>query len=261
MERKGTDGCLRDWEHGGEVDDEVVLEVADGDLIGVPDELAAAEDAGAGGDERGAELEDHVREVEEVGEGAHDGDGDADAHVHRDAGVGAGEEEVEVHGVDEEADHAGDEEEAVPAEDDLVPRVEDAARRPWPAALGLGGGGGGRAGAGVEEGERRAAEGREDVAVEEAGHGAVGVRASSSCMACAGEGLRGTRAGAAAARFGCSALARPWERQIGIGGAWVCVFAPSNFSCSQHKHMLSVTRLYRSLPCFPQKKINITIHC
>lgn len=214
------EACLGNREHGGEIDDEIVLEVSDGDLVGVPDELAASEDARAGRNESRAELEDHVREVEEVGDGAHGGDGDADAHVHLDARLPFGVEEVEVHGVDEEADHAGDEEKAVPVKDDVVAGVEDAAGRPWPAALGLVGGGCG-AGAVVEEGERRAAEGRENVALEEAGHGrcswrwASGRRSSCIACACAGEvggAASGARGGAAAARCGC--FASPRERAI-----------------------------------------------
>jgi len=235
---------LRDGEHGGEVDDEVVLEVADGDLVGVPDELAAAEDAGAGRDEGDAELEDHVGEVEEVGEGADGGDEDADAHVHGDAGGEAvGVEEVEVERVDEEADEAGDEEEAVPPEHDVVARVEDAAGRPRAPRRGAARQRrGGRAGARVEEGQRRPAERREDAAGDEAGHGRGLGRGGQSgpgkvALARAGDGARreedegGMRARVRCVRVLC---ARPR-----VAGSHVCR-APG--APSTHRGMIAAFR-------------------
>ncbi|KAG6395965.1 hypothetical protein SASPL_142099 [Salvia splendens] len=117
---------LGEGEGGGEVDDEVGLEVAEGDLAGVHDELAAAEDAGAGGDEGHAELHEEVEEVEEVGDGAEvgdeDGGGDVDVHA---GGAVLNVGEVEVEGVDEEGDQARDQEDVVPQIDDVAVGVQD----------------------------------------------------------------------------------------------------------------------------------------
>jgi hypothetical protein len=209
---------LWDWEHGGKVDNEVVLEVPDRDLVRITDELSAAEDAGAGRDERDAELEDHVREVEEVGESAYGGDDDADAHVHGHARVVAVRvEEVEVERVDEQPDEAGHEEEAVPPEHGVVARVQDAARRcPRPAVRP---GGPCRAGPVVEEGQRRAAERRQDVPVDEGGHG--GRAWPGPARVGVGEG-RGGRAGG-----GARALDAAWEVRTAGARARVSAFCPA----------------------------------
>lgn len=68
--------CLRDWNGGSKIDDEVGFQVADGNLAGVHDELAAAENPRTGIDVGGTEFDDHVEEVEEIGEGAEAGDDD-----------------------------------------------------------------------------------------------------------------------------------------------------------------------------------------
>jgi hypothetical protein len=111
--RLGEISDLGDGQHGDEVDPEVFSEVARGDLGGVGDELPAAEDAGRGGDERGAELEVHVHDVEEVGDGAEDGDGFLEPGRDADAGVGVVdvgevvEERVHEHGHQARADEEG----------------------------------------------------------------------------------------------------------------------------------------------------------
>ncbi|KAG6398245.1 hypothetical protein SASPL_139700 [Salvia splendens] len=117
---------LGEGEGGGEVDDEVGFEVAEGDLAGVHDELAAAEDARAGGDEGHAELHEEVEEVEEVGDGAEvgdeDGGGDVDVHA---GGAVLNVGEVEVEGVDEEGNEARDQEDVIPEIDNVAVGVED----------------------------------------------------------------------------------------------------------------------------------------
>lgn len=134
--------CLRYREGGGKIDDEIALEVAHGDLVGVGDKLTAAEDAGTRSDEGDAELEDEMGEVEEVGDGAEDGDATADEGVDLDADGAADVEEVEVEGIDEEGDEAGDEEDTVPPEDDVATGVEDAPGLPWFVAVEADGDGG-----------------------------------------------------------------------------------------------------------------------
>lgn len=188
---------LWDWEHGCEVDDEIVLEVAQRDLVGVAYELSAAEHARAGRDEGDAELEDHVREVEEVGDAADDGDGGADAQVHGHARVvPVGVEEVEVERVHEQPHQAGHQEQPVPPQHHVVARVQDPARRPRRPARGAGPRAGGR----VEEGQRRAAERRQDAPVDEGGHGGGRRAASGEAGAEAAWMVRMPRAWAASLR-------------------------------------------------------------
>lgn len=66
-------------------------------------------------------------EVQEVGDGAEEGDEDAELEVHVEAGGAADGGDVEVEGVEEEGDEAGDEEYASPLEDELAAGIEDAA--------------------------------------------------------------------------------------------------------------------------------------
>lgn len=117
--------CLRNRKSGSEINDEVGLEIPDGDLSGVHDKIAAAENPRAGGDEGGAELDEHVEEVEEVGEGADEGDDDGEAVVGREAGVAFDEGEVEVERVDEERNNADYEEDVVPDGYNVGVRVQN----------------------------------------------------------------------------------------------------------------------------------------
>lgn len=64
-------------------------------------------------------------EVEEVGDGAEEGDKDAEFEVDVEAGRAADGGEVKVEGVEEEGNNAGDEEDAVPSEDNLTAGVKD----------------------------------------------------------------------------------------------------------------------------------------
>lgn len=68
---------LRERQGGGEINDEVGLQIPGGNGGAVHNKLAAAEDTGAWGDECGLELHDHVEKVEEVGYGPEDSDDDA----------------------------------------------------------------------------------------------------------------------------------------------------------------------------------------
>lgn len=116
--------CLGERDGGGEVNDEIRLEVTHGNFSGVHDEVAAAEDSRVGGDEGGAELHEHVEDVEEVSEGAEDGDDDAEFGVGLQAGgaTHGGEEEVER--VDEEGEEACHEEHLVPIRHDVAVGVQ-----------------------------------------------------------------------------------------------------------------------------------------
>lgn len=117
--------CLWNWKRGSEIDDEVGLQVADGNFSSVHDQIAAAENPRTGGDEGGAELQEHVKEVEEVGDGAEEGDDDGEAGVVGEASVAADVGEVEVERIDEESGDADDEEDVVPVRNDVGVRVED----------------------------------------------------------------------------------------------------------------------------------------
>ncbi len=88
---------LVERQRGGEINEEIGLQIADGDGGSVHDKLTTAEDAGAGGDKGGAELQDHVEKMEEVGDGPEDGDKDAEGEVYCHAGgaADAGDEEIE----------------------------------------------------------------------------------------------------------------------------------------------------------------------
>lgn len=125
MDRNNIYTYLRYGKRGGEVDKEVPLQVADGDLSGVHDQLATAENPRTRGDEGGAELHKHVEEEEAVRDGANEGDCDAQVAVRGQAGwaTDGGEEEIER--VYEEGDDAGDEEDVVPVGYDVAVGRED----------------------------------------------------------------------------------------------------------------------------------------
>lgn len=110
---------------GGQINQEVGFEVVHGNGTRVGDGLAAAEDPGTWGDESGAELHDHVEEVEEVGDGAEEGDEDAEAEVDVHAGGSGDDGEEEVERVDEHGEEAADEEDLVPSGHEVRSRVED----------------------------------------------------------------------------------------------------------------------------------------
>ena len=108
-----------------EIDEEIGAQVAGGDHPGVQNELALAENPGAGRDEGGAELDHHVQEVEGVGERAEarDDDPQPEVRVHalrgrgRGRGSPRGDEhrgQVEEERVDEEREQARYQEELVP---------------------------------------------------------------------------------------------------------------------------------------------------
>lgn len=117
--------CLGDRKGGGKIDNEVGLQVADGNQVGVHDEVTAAENPSAGIDIGGAELDDHVEEVEEVGERAEAGDDDGELVVGGQASCVADPRQVEIERVDEEGQNAYDEEDVVPMRYDIAVGVED----------------------------------------------------------------------------------------------------------------------------------------
>ncbi|KAL6960625.1 hypothetical protein U1Q18_038389 [Sarracenia purpurea var. burkii] len=118
----------------GEIDDEIRFQVAHGNLVSVHDELAPAENPRTRGDKSCAKLHEHVQQVEEIGERTEEGDGDAQTGVVAHASGAADVREVEVEGVDEESDEAGDEEDVVPQGDDLAVGIEDLVA-PWNVEL------------------------------------------------------------------------------------------------------------------------------
>lgn len=117
--------CLGQRDGGGEVDDEIGSQVTGSDFPGIHDEVTAAEDSRIGGDEGGAELHDHVEEVEEVGEGAEHVEETAEAAIGLEASRAADGGEEEVERVDEEREKAGDEEDLVPVSNNVAVWVED----------------------------------------------------------------------------------------------------------------------------------------
>lgn len=73
-----------------------------------------------------------MAEVHGVGHGSEDGDGEDHVGVDGHAAVAGDVENVEVEGIYEEGEEAGDEEDAVPLGDDAAAGVQDAARLPRP---------------------------------------------------------------------------------------------------------------------------------
>lgn len=93
--------------------------------MSVHDELTPAKNPRTRGHKGGAKLDEHVEQVEEIGEGTEEGDGDAESGVGAHAGWGADVGEVEVERIDEKSDERGDEEDVVPEGDDVAVGVED----------------------------------------------------------------------------------------------------------------------------------------
>jgi len=122
----------------GEDDEEVEAEALDGagvvrgDGAGVPDELAAADDEGLAGDVGEAELQEHVREVGDVGAGPERGDRGGEAGVHVEAGLprAADGERVEEERVHRQRGGAAEQDPAVPALHALAPRVQHGPEQP-----------------------------------------------------------------------------------------------------------------------------------
>lgn len=106
-----------------EIDNEIRFEVAWGDDTRICDEFFAAINARGGSDIGGAELEDHVEEEEEVGDGAGEGDEDSEDEVGLHAGLVPRDGKIEVERVEEERGDADIEEGAVPSGHELGSRV------------------------------------------------------------------------------------------------------------------------------------------
>jgi len=100
-----------------------MFEVAWGDVTRICDEFFAAINARGGSDVGGAELEDHVEEEKEVGDGAGEGDKDSEDEVGLHAGLVSRDGEIEVERVEEECGDADVEEGAVPFGHELGLRV------------------------------------------------------------------------------------------------------------------------------------------
>lgn len=115
---------LGQGEGGEEINDEIGLEVARGDLLGIGDEFFVAVNTRHRGDEGGAEFEDHVEEEEEVGDGAADGDEDAEEQVVLHARLVPGHGDVEVEGVQKQCRETWVQKRAVPFSYELWPRVQ-----------------------------------------------------------------------------------------------------------------------------------------
>lgn len=116
---------LRQRKGGEEINGEIGAEVARSDLARIGDEVLAAVDAGEGRDKSCPELEDHVEEEEEVGDGARERDEHAEDDVGLHAGLVPGDGEVEVERVQEQCHDAHVEERAVPSRHEPRTWVED----------------------------------------------------------------------------------------------------------------------------------------
>lgn len=114
--------CLRQGKRGGEINDEIGLQISQRDLPRIRNKLSFPENLREG---RRTEFHDHVKKVEQVGDGASDGESDLQFVLDFQAAALADVREEEVERVDEEGDEAGDEEDVVPVGDDVAARVED----------------------------------------------------------------------------------------------------------------------------------------
>ena len=119
---------LRQGQRGDEVEPERPAKVPPGDLVGLDDELAAAEHTRRRRDEGGAEAEQDVRGVEEVQQRADHGERERqrvpelDAHV---VLVPLRARQVQEQRVHEQRQQAGGQEDLVPQVDQLPARVEE----------------------------------------------------------------------------------------------------------------------------------------
>lgn len=124
------DNQLRKRQRRNEINDEVRLEIPPSDSFSIHHELASAEHSGArvGSDETRPELDENVEQVEEVGDGSEERDDDSEVGVGscaRVVSVSADGWDEEVQRVDEESEHAREDEEPVPFQDDLASWIEN----------------------------------------------------------------------------------------------------------------------------------------
>lgn len=107
---------LGEGECRGEINDEIALDIANGDEVGI----TPAEDGGVGSHVGGAEFDEDVEGGEEVDDAALDHKDSGEVVLHGEAVAARHEaEKVEEERVHEERDEADGEEDAVPFVDDL----------------------------------------------------------------------------------------------------------------------------------------------
>ncbi|KAF7806106.1 putative alpha,alpha-trehalose-phosphate synthase [UDP-forming] 9 [Senna tora] len=114
---------LRERKAGENINEEIGFEIANGDEVGIGDEITEAETAGSV--VGGTEFENNVEDEEEIGEGAEESDEDAEGDVHLHAILFADDGEIEIERVEEEGGEAGIEEDAVPSVDEFGFGIKD----------------------------------------------------------------------------------------------------------------------------------------
>lgn len=92
----------------------------------ISDELSAAKDTGARGDEGDAELEEKISEIAKIEHGTKDSDNDHDMNIDLEAASATDEEDEEIEGIDEKGERGEEKKDLVPADDDAAAWIEDA---------------------------------------------------------------------------------------------------------------------------------------
>lgn len=121
---------LRKRKHGGNIDDEIALQVLHSDLSRIPNELTASKNSRAPRDEGRSEFHENVQEVEEIGHRAEERDRRGESDVDGETRGAADVRSVEIERIEEEGEDGGDEEDVVPVGDDAAVRVQDL-MPPW----------------------------------------------------------------------------------------------------------------------------------
>lgn len=117
---------LGQGESRGEINDEIALEIANGDEVGIRNQIAPAENRGVRGDVGGAEFDEDVEGGEEVDDAARDHQDSGQVVLHGQAVPARHEaEQVEEERIHEQRDQAYGEEDAVPFVHDFAARVQD----------------------------------------------------------------------------------------------------------------------------------------
>lgn len=116
---------MRQRKRCGEINDEIIPQISHGDFSRIHDEFSATEDSRIGGDESGARFHDHVKHIEEIRESTKDGDDVIQFLIGLKATRASDERKVQVKRIDEKSDETGDEEDAIPASDEVAVGIED----------------------------------------------------------------------------------------------------------------------------------------
>lgn len=118
--KKERKTCLGYWKSGSKIDEKIGLQISNGDLMGVHDELTPPENLRRRRNKGCSELHDHVEEVEEIGDGAKKCDENGQAVVCGETTRAADEREIKVEGVYEKGYKATYKKDLVPMSNNIA---------------------------------------------------------------------------------------------------------------------------------------------